>query len=252
MSVQLSAVLAFTLAIACQPPAPAVQATPAAPTTAPAPPPPAAPPRCEALSEGCAAQADTELAVPSALRFRPPVGWHFAAEPTQATARSADGKALLAFAAASGDPERREERARILSRIEALVAGLGVTGVDFPRLEKRLKKPDTKIAEAGSFPIGLWEVGEEQQQGKAPLLAGTTPGTVLVVMSETPVGLLLVGAAFVTPEVATEQAPRIMDSVKSLRLVEPNSPSGGPPAADGPAAPPAVPGAVAGEAVKPE
>ncbi len=142
----------------------------------------------------------------------------------------------------------RDDRARILARIEGLVQGLGVTEVDFPRLEKRLRKPDTEIAEAGSFPISLWEVGADQQQGKAPLLAGTTPGTVLVVMSETPVGLLLVGAAFVTPEVAAEQAPRIMDSVKSLRLVEPNTQAGAP-GADGQEAPAATPGADNREAV---
>jgi hypothetical protein len=68
-------------------------------------------------------------------------------------------------------------------------------------------------------------------------------------MSETPVGLLLVGAAFVTPEVAAEQAPRIMESVKSLRLVETTAQEGAAPGAEVPETPEAKPGPDNREAV---
>jgi hypothetical protein len=213
--------LALALSPACRPVAATAPQATVEETPAEAPSVPVEAPRCEALSEGCAATPETVLSVPSSLSFTPPLGWTYAAQPTQAAARSADGKAVLAFAASSGDVEQRDDRQKILARLQSLVQGLGVSEVDFARLEKRLKKPDTEIEEEGSFPISLWEVGEEQQAGRSPVLGGNTPGTLLIVTSTTPVGLLLLGAAFVTPDVAADQAPRIMDSVKSLRLVEP-------------------------------
>lgn len=217
--VPLGATLALTLLPSCRPAAAPAPVAASAPATVVVAAPPQAEPRCEELVEACAANKETVLSVPSSLRFTPPLGWHYATQPAQAVARSADGKALLAFAASSGDLQRRDDRTKILTRLEALVQGLGVSEVDFARLEKRLREPDTNIEEEGSFPISLWEVGADHQDGKSPLLSGSTQGTVLIVVSTTPVGLLLLGAAFVTPDVAADQAPRVMDSVKSLSLM---------------------------------
>ncbi len=195
---------------------------PASPPPEPCPPVSPPPPACEALDEGCTAEDTTTLDIPSALRFRPPAGWHYADQPTQVVARSDDGKAILAFAASGGHPDRRDDHARIVDRLGVLFDQLGVTGVDLESFSKRLGKPDTRLEEAGAFEIQLWEIDESRQK-EPPMLGEETPGTALVVLSPTPVGLLLVGVAFVTPDAAAEQAPRVMNAVKSLRVVDPNA-----------------------------
>jgi len=173
----------------------------------PEPPPPPPPPKCEALSEGCRATADTKLAIGSdGLTLRPPPGWTYAREAARTVAVSASGDAVMAFAHADADTHDAAQVA-----LTALGASLDVTGVKPASLKARWKRPD-RVVDDGQ--LKLWEISKEKQ-GAAPKRKDKA-GTALVV-SGSFAGKVVVGLCFVG-EGAEGDAPAIMDALGTLRV----------------------------------
>lgn len=170
------------------------------------PPPPPPPPKCEALSEGCHATADTKVAIgDKGLSFKPPPGWVYAREATRTVASSTGDTGFMAFVLA--DAETPEAS---LAAVATLADSLGVTGIKAPSLKARWKKAD-KTVDDGQ--LKLWEISKEKQ-GAAPKHKDK-PGTALVV-SGVFAGRTVVGLCFVT-DGAEGDAPGIVDSLGTLK-----------------------------------
>jgi hypothetical protein len=192
-----------------QGPAPvAAPPPPPAPVAVPAPPPPP-PPKCEDLAESCTARADTKLFVgDSGAWFTPPEGWHYARTSGGSIVVHPDGTAMMILMP-SPDPSD------IAPAIEAMVTERGVTGLKVDKLKRRLKKPQQTLP-AGAGSVDLWEV-EKSQQGAALSLTDKGTGTLLVLVGRPAPEHTLIGIGFVTEAVAESEAPKIMQSVQTLR-----------------------------------
>lgn len=181
---------------------------PAPPAPAPAPPPPP-PPKCEDLSERCSAGADTRLFVgDSGSWFTPPQGWHYARTPSGSIAVHPDGSAMMVLTP-SPDPSD------IAPAIESMVSERGVKGLKADKLKRRLKKPQVTLP-AGEGSVDLWEV-DKSQQGEALSLGDKGNGTLLVLIGKPAPEHTLIGVGFVTEALAETEAPKIMQSVQTLR-----------------------------------
>jgi hypothetical protein len=181
---------------------------PPAPVAPPAPPPPP-PPKCEDLAESCLAAADTKLFVgESGAWFTPPAGWRYARTPGGSIAVHPDGSAMMILMP-SPDPSD------IAPAVELMVSERGVKGLRVDKLKRRLKKPQLTLP-AGEGSVDLWEV-EKSQQGEALSLADKGNGTLLVLVGKPAPDHTLIGIGFVTEAVAETEAPKIMQSVQTLR-----------------------------------
>lgn len=210
--------LTCLLSSACHyPPPPAAWTGAAAPTAAPppppapppAPPPPPPPPKCEDLAENCSAGADTKLRVgDSGAWFTPPEGWHYAKTAEGSIAVNPDGTALIILAP-SPDPSD------LAPALELIVAQRGVKGLKLDKLKRRLKKPQQSLP-AGEGSVDLWEV-DKSQQGEALSLGDKGNGTLLVLVGKPAPDRTLIGFGFVVESVAEAEAPKIMQSVQTLR-----------------------------------
>jgi hypothetical protein len=103
----------------------------------------------------------------------------------------------------------------IAPAIESMVSQRGVTGLKVDKLKRRLKKPQTSLA-AGEGSVDLWEV-DKGQQGEALSLSNKGEGTLLVLVGKPSADHTLIGIGFVTQSVAETEAPKIMQSVQTLR-----------------------------------
>lgn len=224
------AAIALLFTPACCPNAHQVAQAPAtahepcpAPATPPPPPPPPPPPKCDTLQERCEATSETRVAIgENTASFQPPATWVYAKEEAQSLTMSPDHKAWLAFAQIDTDDQKL-----ILSTVEHLTARLQIDKVRSNLLKDRLKKPQHRLQE-GAFEAKLWEVDKKSQFGTEPVLNGTEPGTVLVLVIPVDAKSVLVGTAFVTAEQSDAYAPVVMKSVQSLAPV---GSAGGQPAA---------------------
>lgn len=203
--------LCLLLVTACskpKPPEPPPPPPPAPVTQEPEPPPPPPPPpKCEALSEGCRATADTKVAVgDKGLAFRPPPGWTYAREAARTVAVSASGDAVIALAFADADTPDAA-----LATLATLGASLEVTGVKPAPLKARWKRPD-KAVDDGQ--LKLWEVSKEKQ-GAAPKRKDKA-GTALAV-SGVFAGKTVVGLGFVA-DGAEADAGAILDALGTLKV----------------------------------
>ena len=190
-------------------PAAAVAPPPPPPPAPPPPPPPPPPPKCEDLAENCSAGADTKLLVgDSGAWFTPPEGWHYAQTAEGSIAVNPDGTAMMILAP-SPDPSD------IAPAVEALVAQRGVKGLKVEKLKRRLKKPQQTLP-AGEGTVDLWEV-DKGQQGESLSLADKGNGTLLVLVGKPAPERTLFGIGFVVESVADAEAPKIMQSVQTLR-----------------------------------
>ncbi len=182
---------------------------PPPPPPAPPPPPPPPPPKCEDLAEKCAASAETKLLVgETGAWFTPPAGWHYARTAGGSVAVHPDGNAMMILMP-SPDPSD------IAPAIESMVSERGVRGLKTDKLKRRLKKPQQTLP-AGEGSVDLWEV-EKAQQGEALSLADKGKGTLLVLVGKPTPEHTLIGIGFVTEQVAESEAPKIMESVQTLR-----------------------------------
>lgn len=178
-------------------------------TPAPAPPPPPPPPRCEDLKERCTATPDTKLLVgDGGSWFTPPPGWHYARSSTGSVAVHPNGTALVVLIP-SPDPSE------LAPAVDALVTERGVKGLQVDKLKRRLKKPQQSLP-AGEGTVDLWEV-DQAQQGEALSLLDKGNGTLLVLVGRPAPERTLLGIGFVVEAAAEAEAPKIMQSVQTLR-----------------------------------
>lgn len=190
-------------------PAGAAPAPPPPPPAPPPPPPPPPPPKCEDLAENCAAGADTKLPVgDSGAWFAPPEGWHYARTSSGSIAVNPDGTAMMILAP-SPDPSD------LAPAVEVMVGQRGVKGLKVDKLKRRLKKPQQTLP-AGEGTVDLWEV-DKGQQGEALSLGDKGNGTLLVLVGKPSPEHTLLGIGFVVESVAEAEAPKIMQSVQTLR-----------------------------------
>jgi hypothetical protein len=138
--------------------------------------------------------------------FTPPEGWHYARTPSGSIAVHPDGGALIVLKP-SPDPSD------LAPAVEALVNEQGVTGFKASKLKRRLKKPQQTLP-AAEGTVDLWEV----EADKEPLALGDKgKGTLLVLVGKPAPDQSLLGIGFVTEALAETDAPKIMQSVQTLR-----------------------------------
>lgn len=187
-----------------------VAAAPTAPiASSPKPPEPPPPPKCESLSEGCTADAQTQQPIAeTGLWVQPPTGWHYATEAAGPVSFHATESAALAWVAARGtQPDD------VFAALPALMTRLEVAQVKTDVLRRRLGKPDSRV-EARGAKVRLWEVSKATQKPAQPTMKGR-PGTLLVIAAEHD-GPPVVGLAFVLEGSAPELAAEVMKAVQTL------------------------------------
>ncbi len=190
-------------------PAPVASPAPTTPRPPPPPPLPPPPPKCEDLAENCSAGAETKLAVgDGGAWFTPPEGWHYARTATGSVAVNPDGTAMIVLTR-SADP------ADVAPQLEAMVNERGVKSFKADKLKRRLKKPQQTLP-AGEGSVDLWEV-DKSQQGESLSLGDKGSGTLLALVGKPAPEQTLVGFGFVVEAVAEAEAPKIMQSVQTLR-----------------------------------
>lgn len=181
---------------------------PPKPLVAPTPPPPP-PPKCEDLAENCSAGPETKLLVgDSGAWFTPPEGWHYARTADGSVAVHPDGTAMMVLMP-SPDPSD------IAPAVEMIVSQRGVKGLKVDKLKRRLKKPQVTLP-AGDGSVDLWEV-DKSQQGESLSLTDKGKGTLLVLVGKPDADHSLIGIGFVVESAAESEAPKIMQSVQTLR-----------------------------------
>ena len=161
------------------------------------------------MAESCTAIADTKLPVgDSGAWFTPPAGWHYAKSAEGSIAVNPDGTAMIILAP-SPDPSD------IAPAIESMASQRGVKGLKVDKLKRRLKKPQQSLP-AGEGSVDLWEV-DKGQQGESLSLGDKGNGTLLVLVGKPAPEHTLIGIGFVVEAVAEAEAPKIMQSVQTLR-----------------------------------
>jgi hypothetical protein len=138
----------------------------------------------------------------------PPLGWHYAKSASGSIAVNPDGTAFL-WLVPSPEP------ADIAAAVEAFVAERGVQGLKVEKLKRRLKKPQQTLP-AGGGTVDLWEV-DPAQQGAPLSLPDKGQGTLLVLLGKPTPERTLLGVGFVVDSVAEAEAPKIMQSIQTLR-----------------------------------
>jgi hypothetical protein len=103
----------------------------------------------------------------------------------------------------------------IAPAVETMVGQRGVKGLKVDKLKRRLKKPQQTLP-AGEGSVDLWEV-DKGQQGESLSLADKGNGTLLVLVGKPSPAHTLFGIGFVVEAVAEAEAPKIMQSVQTLR-----------------------------------
>jgi hypothetical protein len=103
----------------------------------------------------------------------------------------------------------------IAPAVEALVTERGVKGLKVDKLKRRLKKPQQALP-AGPGTVDLWEV-DKSQQGEELSLLDKGNGTLLVLVGKPAPERTLLGIGFVVEAAAETEAPKIMQSVQTLR-----------------------------------
>jgi hypothetical protein len=181
---------------------------PPKPSVALAPPPPP-PPKCEDLAENCSAGAETKLLVgDSGAWFTPPEGWHYARTAEGSVAVHPDGTAMMVLMPSPNPSDTAPA-------VEMIVAQRGVKGLKVDKLKRRLKKPQVTLP-AGTGSVDLWEV-DKSQQGESLSLTDKGNGTLLVLVGKPDPDHSLIGIGFVVESVGETEAPKIMQSVQTLR-----------------------------------
>jgi hypothetical protein len=103
----------------------------------------------------------------------------------------------------------------IAPALEQLVSQRGVKGLKIDKLKRRLKKAQQTLP-AGEGSVDLWEV-DKGQQGESLSLNDKGNGTLLVLVGKPAPDHTLIGFGFVVETVAEAEAPKIMQSVQTLR-----------------------------------
>lgn len=185
---------------ACAKPPPA-QPPPASEAKSEPPPPPPAP-KCETLTEGCAANADTRVEVGATWSIAPPASWTYAKE-SDATVARIDG-AALAVTVYDG----RDKKAAAKLRDDAFAVLTAKIGV---KLAKKMAWPakPARTLNVGERELALYQVDGSTQDGK--------PGALLVFVARPPSEETVLGVGFVVESDAKDSDRAILAGVESLR-----------------------------------
>jgi hypothetical protein len=138
----------------------------------------------------------------------PPEGWYYAKTAEGSVAVHPDGTSMMILAP-SPDPSD------IAPAVESMISQRGVSGLSAAKLKKRLKKPQTTLP-AGEGTVDLWEV-DKKANGGALQLGDKGSGTLLVLLGKPSPEHTLIGIGFVVEASAETEAPKIMQSVQTLR-----------------------------------
>jgi hypothetical protein len=165
----------------CAPPPPAA---PAAPAPAP---PPKPKPKCEALIEGCKANAKTRARIEGTdLVFTPPSGWIYAQEPEITRSRPKEGSALIGVTTfEDGDAKVRDEAFTKLAA--SLEIEVPTSGFKKKPYRPAWNKPDDSKKPA-DVDIKLWQAADAKH--------GEEKGFLLVLLSPVQGGRSVIGIAF--------------------------------------------------------
>lgn len=124
-----------------------------------------APPKCESLSESCAAQADTVAKVKSAgLTFKPPDNWLYAqGESYSIMQQGSDaGAAMLVIGAYTPDKDAKKNDAARDAVFADLLKAIGAT---LPKSYKvAWKKPEAPL-DANGLKMGTWLAADVERTG---------------------------------------------------------------------------------------
>ena len=140
--------------------------------------------------------------------FTPPEGWHYARTTQGSITVNPDGTAMMILAPSPPPSD-------LAATIDAMVGQRGVKGLKIDKLKRRLKKPQQTLPAGEGF-VDLWEV-DKGQQGESLSLTEKGNGTLLVLVGKPAPDHTLFGIGFVIESVAEAEAPRIMQSVQTLR-----------------------------------
>lgn len=195
-----AALLASGAASGCAHPKPRPPVVASAP--APEPPPPPPPPKCEALSEACAATAETRARVAGTkLALRPPRAWTYAQEESATIAQH--GKAALVVLAVPAPDAKRLPRGPAL---EAVIARLDVK---FPKSKAKPKpKKAERVLTVGDRKVSLFQLDGAVRDG--------SKGPVLVFETADGAGAYVVGGGFVPDDDTSNADAEILSSIESL------------------------------------
>ncbi len=196
------AISALTLAVAGCPKPPPPPPQPEPPPVAPPP-----PPKCEALSEKCAATADSRAKITnSSLIFTPAPGWIFAQQSSSTLAQQSDTGPAIAFLGIDIDP--KDAKKEVASKDAALAELAKQLGLAPLKRKVAWKKPDDKKT-VGSFKVDFWQLEEGGVRGskKGPMLVVATPGGE---------GKDVIGVGFVPDDDKTDADAAILKAIESL------------------------------------
>ena len=198
---------ALTAACSSTPPpeTPPIEA-PAPEPKEPVPPPP---PPCEALSEDCAAEAETRARIAkSELRIRPVKGWKYAQGADATVAQSSEEGAAMAVAEVETGTDAKAEPGKRDEALEALAKQINVT---LPKKKVTWKKP-LEEKSVGEMKLGLWQLdGATRGEKKGPLLIFAGP---------TSEGKVILGIGFVPEDDSSGSDAAILESIESISAAE--------------------------------
>jgi hypothetical protein len=162
-------------------------------------------PKCESLSEACAATADTQARIAgSELVFIPPEGWNYAQE-EEATVTEPAEKASAVLGVASFEPGDSEVKARDVA-YQRLIEKLGIT---LPEKFKRKYVPRWETPDGtkknGDMEFKIWEAeGAKRAQDS---------GYLIVLLTAEPGGKKILGVAFSPNEKSAEAINKSLETV---------------------------------------
>lgn len=198
------AVVAIALSGCSDPPPPD---PPPQPTPQPVEEPPP-PPKCEALDEGCAADAGTEVPIPGsttpggAFVFTPPTGWTYAKRANATVAQKSDTGAVLVISAFDPPDASRE----LAKKRDALAVELAAE-VGLERKKPAELGSANQQAEMAGLKMSLWE--------KPGAKRGDAEGAILVFSADAE-GKQIFGLGY-APSDDTEGTAAILEALESIR-----------------------------------
>lgn len=202
-------VASLLLAASCkkQPPKePAPEPDPFADVKEPEPPPPPPKPKCEALDEGCKAEAETWVPVGDGAKFQPPKGWVYAKLEAVSVAKAEGDAAGIAYRIVSAPLDAKKDAAGVIEALKPVFEVLAVE-VKENDIKKQLKKAGV-VDDKGTLDLSTWELA-----GK---VAGED-GVIIIVISGLESGEGVVGAVALKKASVQEHLEAVQGAYRSVR-----------------------------------
>lgn len=192
--------LGVALLAGCRPPPP--PPPPAAPPVEEPPPPP--PPKCDALEEGCVANADTRSPIQaSTWSIAPPPKWKFA-HGTDATVARTDTASIAVLLYETGD--RKTETGKRNAALDTVTKQIGLT---MPKKKLVWPAKPAKVMPVEGQQLSLYQFAGATLDGKA--------GDLLVFTAKLPEKQSLLGVGFVLESDSSDADKAILTCIESLK-----------------------------------